>query len=408
MHSINGISFTQTYNGSNTFGNYNGPAARIEPGILTYQVYEEAVKHGLRIVGGTCNTVAIGGGYTQGGGHSLLSTSYGLSADNVLEWEVVTANGTHLTASPTRNKDLYWALTGGGPGTWGVVLSVTLKAYPEGIISGAALTFSSQQSPSTDIFWQGVEAIHQFMPEYYAQGAVMPYTITNGIFFLQPLTVPNQPKEVAAKLISGYTAKLDDLKIPYSLNITQHDTWYDFFAAYYGPLPFGIYTTTQVQGSRLLPKEVVMNKTSVLIEIYKIIAARPEGYYIIGNGVNPSQDSRTAPSNSVLPAWRSNYLHMLVGSPWDWTSTFAKNYERQDVLLDTILPAMAELAPISGVYMNEGNPFEPNWKHEFYGSNYDKLKAIKKRYDPQDLFYARAGVGSEDWAEHKDGRLCRV
>jgi hypothetical protein len=408
VHSLNDISFTQAYNGSNTFEDYHGPAARIEPGALTYQVYEKAVQQGLRVIGGTCNTVAIAGGYTQGGGHSLLSTKYGLSADNVLEWEVVTANGSHLVVSPTQNGDLYWALTGGGPGTWGVVLSVTFKAYPEGIMSGAALAFSVQQSPSEDVFWQGVEAIHQFIPEYYAQGAAVPYTITSGTFFLQPLTLPDKPAEDAAALISGFTAKLDELKIPYSLNVTQHNTWYDFFANYYGPLPYGIYSSTQVQGSRLLPEEVVLNNTSAIIDVYKNIAAMPEGFIIIGNGINPAGSSRTAPSNSVLAEWRKTYLHMLVVSQWDWSSTFTKNQERQGKLLNTILPAMKQLAPLSGVYMNEGNPYQADWENDYYGSNYAKLKEIKQKYDPSSLLYARTGVESDDWMEDVNGRLCRV
>lgn len=57
-------------------------------------------------MGGTCPTVGIVGGYTQGGGHSILSSSYGVAADNVLEWEVVTVDGRHLTATPTQNADL--------------------------------------------------------------------------------------------------------------------------------------------------------------------------------------------------------------------------------------------------------------------------------------------------------------
>ena len=82
------------------------------------------------MLGGTCPTVGIAGGYTQGGGHSALSSLYGLSADNVLEWEVVTANGTQLTATSSSNQDLYWALSGGGGCTYGVVMSMTTKLYP--------------------------------------------------------------------------------------------------------------------------------------------------------------------------------------------------------------------------------------------------------------------------------------
>ncbi|KAI0206592.1 hypothetical protein F4808DRAFT_644 [Astrocystis sublimbata] len=61
------------------------------------------------------------------GGHSLLASLIGLSSDQVLEWEVVTATGEHLAATPSHNSDLYWALLGGGGGTYAAVLSVTTK-----------------------------------------------------------------------------------------------------------------------------------------------------------------------------------------------------------------------------------------------------------------------------------------
>ena len=64
------------------------------------------------------------GGYVQGGGHGPLAASYGLAADNTLEFEVVTVDGRHLIASPIQNSDLYWALSGGGAGNYAVVLSL--------------------------------------------------------------------------------------------------------------------------------------------------------------------------------------------------------------------------------------------------------------------------------------------
>lgn len=60
--------------------------------------------------------MGIAAGYTQGGGHSLLISGYGMAADQVLEWEVVTPMGEHLFATPQQNIDLYWALSGGGDG----------------------------------------------------------------------------------------------------------------------------------------------------------------------------------------------------------------------------------------------------------------------------------------------------
>ena len=70
---------------------YNGKAIKMGAGVQGYEAMEAAQAEGLVIVGGECPTVGIAGGYSQGGGHSALSTSFGLGADQTLSWEVVTA-----------------------------------------------------------------------------------------------------------------------------------------------------------------------------------------------------------------------------------------------------------------------------------------------------------------------------
>lgn len=97
---------------------YHGPALKAGAGVTGGQASQFAAAHGYRVVTGDSPTVGVAGGFTQGGGHSQLSGVYGLGADNVLEWEVVTAEGIHLVATPTKNSDLYWALSGGGGGTY--------------------------------------------------------------------------------------------------------------------------------------------------------------------------------------------------------------------------------------------------------------------------------------------------
>lgn len=82
-----------------------------------------------QVVGGSARTVSANGGYTLGGGHSFMSPAYGLAVDNVLQYVVVLANGTLVTASPCSHPDLFWAMRGGGAG-FGVLVATTYRMYP--------------------------------------------------------------------------------------------------------------------------------------------------------------------------------------------------------------------------------------------------------------------------------------
>jgi FAD/FMN-containing dehydrogenase len=104
-HYLKGIEF---FNWSDE--NYNGKAIKMGAGVQGYEAMAAAQAQGLVAIGGECPTVGVVGGYTQGGGHSALSTSFGLGADQTLEWDVVTASGELVTASRAQNTDLYWAL----------------------------------------------------------------------------------------------------------------------------------------------------------------------------------------------------------------------------------------------------------------------------------------------------------
>ncbi|KAL2789387.1 hypothetical protein BJX66DRAFT_339377 [Aspergillus keveii] len=122
---------------------YTGPALRIGAGVQGHEAQEAAhnSEPGHFIMYGHSPDISIAGGYTQGGGHGPLASKYGLAADQVLEWKVVTTAGEILTASPEQNSDLYWALSGGGGGTYGVVLSMTVRMYPEEQTASASLVF---------------------------------------------------------------------------------------------------------------------------------------------------------------------------------------------------------------------------------------------------------------------------
>lgn len=80
----------------------------------------------------------------------------------------------------------------------------------------------------------------------------------------------------------------------------------------------------------------------------------------------------------------------------------------QRKMTDVYIPSLKALSPGSGAYLNEADFLEPDWQQSFYGANYERLKAIKRKYDPNSIFYATTAVGSDEWKVDGGGRLCRV
>lgn len=193
---------------------YTGKALKAGAGVKLIDAYKAAHNAGLVIVGGTGPTVGLAGGYTQGGGHGLLATKFGLAADQALEWEVVTADGEIRSASPTKNPDLYWALAGGGGGTYAAVLSLTVKAYPDGLTSGANLTFSAA-GVSPDIFFSGVEAYLAGLPVLIDAGTASTWLLNKETFILAPAVGVGMTREKMDQLHKPVLDKLQGLGIKY-------------------------------------------------------------------------------------------------------------------------------------------------------------------------------------------------
>ncbi|KAJ5221507.1 FAD binding domain protein [Penicillium citrinum] len=381
---------------------YTGKAAKLGAGVQGFEAYEAAHKRGLRMVGGECPTVGIAGGYSQGGGHSSLASKHGLGADQVLEWEVIDGTGRFLTANRTHNSDLYWALTGGGGGTYGVVWSMTSKAHQDSHVSGFNLTFTTD-GISDDTFYKAVELYNAHLPTIVDAGVMSLNFLTNTSFSLSPMTAPGLTLKELKKLIKPVLDGFDKLGIKYQSHGEEFSNYLDQFNA---QTPLVTIAVAQY-GSWLLPRSLVESPKSRHDVTKAARTVLSNGAVFTTVGLKVTKDVTGDIYNSVNPAWRSAIAHVLMSTPWEWNKP-EKMLEQQKLMTDVLVPSWSKIAPESGAYLNEADFRQPDFKKVFYGDNYNKLRAIKAKYDPHHLFYGVTAVGSDEWTVSESGRMCRV
>ncbi|KAJ5120746.1 uncharacterized protein N7515_010134 [Penicillium bovifimosum] len=380
---------------------YTGKAITMGAGVQGFEAYEAAEKGDVQVVGGECPTVGLAGGYSQGGGHSALSSRYGLGSDQVLEWKVVDGKGKIVTATRDNEySDLYWALSGGGGGTYGVVLSMTSKAHPATPVSGFNLTFTNDQI-SQDTFYKAVGRFNTHLPAIVDAGAMAIWMFTNTSFAITPLTGPDIPEAKLLSLIEPFIKDLKELGIKPTTYSEQFSSYLQEFNTMQQEIGVG----EAQYGGWLIPRTAVQNSNDRLNAALRQITE--DGATFIGVGLNVSQKVIGNVKNSVLPAWRDTLISVTLSTPWKWNAE-EEMLSAQKKMTNDYIPKLTAVAPGSGVYMNEADFHQPNYKKYFYGANYQKLDAIKRKYDSNDIFYAVTAVGSDAWKEHADGRLCRV
>jgi FAD/FMN-containing dehydrogenase len=384
---------------------YSGPSVIIGAGVLGYEVLEAAHAKGLSVVSGECATVGLAGGFTSGGGHSALSTAFGLAADQTLSFDVVTANGDVVTASATENSDLYWALSGGGGGTYGVVVSLTIRAYEAKPVGGAVMQLLAS-STTPEKFAAAVSKFHELMPAMIEAGAMVVFLQNTQYLVLKPVTVFNSnATHVKDVVLAPFSKALVDLGItpPIAYSSLSYRDHYD---RYMGPLPRGSFEVNRYQfGGRLIPKDVAVNNNAQLVKTYNELAAA--GVLLAGSSADYSKRANV-PDNAVLPAWRNTITQLQLITNWDSSAPWSNMEAAQKRMTEEFMPKIEAITPGSGSYMNEADFRQERWEDVFFGSNFKKLEDIKRKYDPEDVFYILKGVGSKKWNVSKEGRMCRV
>ncbi|KAK4150008.1 hypothetical protein C8A00DRAFT_46504 [Chaetomidium leptoderma] len=435
VHNLKSFEFIPEYN----VGRYSGMAVHVGAGMESWEQFNHMAANNIAVVAPGGNSVGAVGGWIAVAGHGGLTSKYGLGSDQVLAINIVTADGKFLTVDPNNHQDdLWWALRGGGPSTFGVITSVILKAYPPINVTTASLSFSvnpSLATPNTTAppanansltdltsFWGGVSLTYHYCTHIIAAGGFCYsyiYPLGNSSFsFTTSHFLPNTNFSAASALLQPLYTQLNTAHtIPVTLPTNLPSTPYAGNGRRTGAS--GSEAVNTRYRSRLFPSSLWRNTTQWATIFAATIRAAVEegGYTFHGIGYSPTADVAGWPGvdSAVHPAWRDAALHgsLMEVQPLGLTAAEAR---KRDERVKGYVGRWQALMPGAGAYMNEGDPAEAEWQGRFFGVHYRRLVGVKRRWDPWGVFWARTTVGSEGWEVQswdgypmsQNGRLCRV
>ncbi|TDZ20879.1 FAD-linked oxidoreductase apf9 [Colletotrichum orbiculare MAFF 240422] len=401
---------------------WQGGALTIAGAYAWSDIYPAAFERNLIIVGGNNRGPSSTGGWVQGGGHSPVTRYHGLGADQVLSARVVLASGEVVTASPCENPDVFYAIRGGGGGTYGVVTQMTVKTYPTTNVNVINVDVgTSSASPNmTSRFLDAMTDIYASYPYlsqagfggYGAWVADSPIPIGGNNFttlFQQSFTTFGKDAADTTRLfqpVADMIARLQDSG--FAVVISQKS--FVDYGAYYANKSGtdAAVGSASALASRLLGREVLEGNWTRLRAAMETMAG-PNGavfHTIVHHGLETSPETRDN-SSAVQPGWYNSVILDIFERPMLDGLSVAANIDLFDDIRQNILPAYRALSPTTGTYMNEADWGEERFAEDFYSTNYKKLLEIKTKYDPLGVFYCPTCVGSDAWSEDAGGALCR-
>ncbi len=346
--------------------------ARVEPGVTLGEFDSEAQLFGLVTPVGINSTTGIAG-LTLGGGFGWLSRKWGLTADNLLSADVVTADGEFVTASATQNADLFWGLRGGG-GNFGIVTSFefTMHAFGPEILSGLII------HPFKD-----APEILRYYREFVATA---PDELTAWVVMRKAPPLPFLPPEVhgtevliLAVLYSGDMAEgerilqpLRDFGNPHVDVISPHN--YCGFQAAFDPL------LTPGMRNYWKSHDFTQLDDGLLDVIVDAIPKLPSDHTEVFIAHMGGATSRV-PADATAYHHRDAQFILNVHGRWEEAKEDNACIGWCRDLFDAATPFAT-----GGVYVNFMTEEEGNRVRDAYGAGYERLAALKSKYDPNNFF----------------------
>lgn len=388
-----------------------GTTLTIGTGVSSDDATAFATEHNSTLLVGSSPTVSVSGGWILGAGHSVLSPVYGLGIDRVVQFTIVTPDGILRAANACQNIDLFWALRGGGGGTFGVVLDATHRVEPVMPIAVADMRLPSNASQDTALEWLALQAKHalSFGRQGWGGHAAGTYlTHVNPVPEIANLSDGGAAARNSVKVASDFVSSNGGTSV-----VEVVPTWNDAWQNYIKPAarPVG---SIQILGGRLWPQSMFETQEGVdTIMAYarnlSQLGASPASAYIptdmpfLVEGSEVGYDTNT----STNPVWYSALWIYGGRAAMAWNSTYEKRLEAAVNLTRSTELAEEVIGPGGGAYVHETSVFTKDWQESYWGINYDRLLEIKKKYDPNSLLNCWKCVGFKDESVSSEEFKCQ-
>ncbi|MEO6535620.1 MAG: FAD-binding oxidoreductase [Sphingomicrobium sp.] len=403
-------------------------AVSVGAGCLWGRVYHETmVKHGRYVQGGGCLTVGVAG-FVQGGGFGSLSKAFGTGASNLLEAEVVTADGRVRIVNPWRDPELFFALSGGSGGTFGIVTRLTMRTHELPAEIGAALFEVTARDERS---WRALVertmahyADHLFNPHWGEQIRFERRTMS--VAMVSQGLDKAQIERAWKPLFDWIKAQGDDYALagePLLLAIPARQFWNPAFLK---SLP-GVVLSDNRPGasadnvfwagnlsetgqvlhaykSRWIPQRLLRDAGRKRL-VDAILAGAAEWSVSLhmnkglagGDAAQVGRVRSTATNPAVLDAFA--LVIVAAEGPPAWPGIAGHEPDLATGRADAAGVARAfapfeRLVPGGGCYVSEADYFGRDWRSAYWGSNYGRLLRAKRRYDPANFFRGHHTVGT--------------
>ncbi|KAF9925720.1 hypothetical protein BGZ67_008482 [Mortierella alpina] len=370
----------------------SGKKAKVGAGVRLGPLYYELHKQGgWTINAGTCPTVGIGG-HALGGGFGMLGRKYGLMLDRVVEMELVNANGDLLTASASKNPDLFYALRGAGGGSYGVVTSFTI------------LPIKPAKKVTSFAYSWNYEELAQVLKAYVTYGnwrdMGLGFSVTaEGVGLSGLFQGPQAQQAAAMAVFLKLVPKPNATDVRETSNI---ESVLRFAYMYNDPTDiealnmkgsFKPGDSHYTKGKSLVFPSALKNSTIALLAKWgdKVPEGSSANYILIDRWGGAIEK---VPVDATSFVHRNAHTVIQFVTEWDGNPDAVPGTPDCKACLDLMNEMYSDFladykvnyGPVVHGYQNYIDSEIPNWQAAYYGSAFSRLKQIKAKTDPENVF----------------------